>query len=345
MESVGGKFPKGQFTMDKIGVFVGEEIWTFFSDIYKYLDTYYCTEVFKNKVYNIPLFYGRLNRWSFRNRIDSLIRRSDLCFFEWASEYLAIASSKPRSSKIITRLHSFELFEWAPKINWAHVDRIIFVSNAMKQMFLDLYPQYENKTRVIYNGISVERFNSLKSKSFNFNIGMLGRISPIKRIYEVVLMLYTLINQGYKANLFIAGEPDDDYRYWVSINRLVSKLGLENAVFWDGYVIDTPSWLHKIDIYISNSYWEGQQVALIEAMASGCYCLSHKWAGAEEMLPTEYLFVTKSELIQKIADYSELSEIKKRSLQSRFRAIAWEKFDIKQTQKKIHQTILNTLAN
>jgi len=86
---------------------------------------------------------------------------------------------------------------------------------------------------------------------------------------------------------------------------------LEDSITLTSPVTDAHSWLQSIDIFISNSYWEGLQNALIEAMATGCYCISHAWGGVEEALPAENICVTDRELEEKIIQYSALPEIEK----------------------------------
>jgi hypothetical protein len=106
-----------------LGILVGEGgNWMFFEDIYADLVRRYKTRVYRAPDYQTPLLYGRLNHWAVRRRIRSLLRHSDLCFFEWASELLAIATHMPRYCPIVTRLHAFELYAWASRINWERVD-------------------------------------------------------------------------------------------------------------------------------------------------------------------------------------------------------------------------------
>ena len=100
-----------------------------------------------------------------------------------------------------------------------------------------------------------------------------------------------------------------------------------------------------MDFFISNSYWEGQQIALLEAMAVGCYCLSHFWDGAEEILPPEYLYATDTELQQKIIEYCELPNGVKWKRQDQFRSIVQEKFDIDQTKVRVREIIEKLRSN
>jgi glycosyltransferase involved in cell wall biosynthesis len=330
-----------------LGVFVGEDKSIFFYEILDHLKNQFNVKVFKRRSYNVPILYGRLNRWALNKEISSLLSQNDVCFFEWASDLLALASHMDKRSAIITRLHSFELFEWAPKINWQFVDIIILVSQTMQRRFNDLYPAQSHKTIVVHNGISLERFGPSESHNFHFVFGMLCNITPIKRIYDVILMLDKLRENGFLFKLYIGGEPTcgEDYRYFAAIHGLVEKLNLGDFVVFDGYIKDTPAWLKKIDIFISNSYWEGQQVALLEAMASGCYCLSHNWDGVEEILPNENIFITETEFIRKAIDFYEKSASEKVSCQELMRRIAVAKFDIKRTQVQIQQIIEKTKAS
>lgn len=328
--------------MTKLGILVGEDLWTFFHEIHNDLSAHYDVEVYKRKHYNVPLLHGRLNRWAYRHGLQSIMRRSDICFFEWASELLVHASQLPKQCTIVTRLHSFELYEWAPQVNWDAVDKVILVSSAMREMFVQQYPQQAHKTEVIYNGRSLEEFAPPAHRPFRFHLGMLCNITPIKRIYEVVLAVHGLRQQGHDACLYIAGKPLD-LRYDAALHRLVQKLDLQDFVVFEGFVADTPVWLHKIDIFISNSFWEGQQVALLEAMAAGCYCLSHWWAGAEEMLPVENLYITEAELQQKVLDYCKKPDSEKLARQGRLRSIAQEKFDLEKMQSNIRR-VLQELA-
>ena len=324
--------------MKKLGILVGDNgDWKFFNEIFEHLDNHYQTIVHRQKSYNTPLLHGRLNRWTYLNGIRSTLRQSDVCFFEWASELLVEASQMPKYSPIVTRLHSYELYTWAPKVDWDKVDKVILVSKAMQEKFNLTYPDHSFKTAVVYNGTPLNKFKPVH-RDFRFNLGMLCSINPRKRIYEVILMLRDLTNKGYEASLHIAGRrlhgPDLD-EYYVSIQRLVDKLGLQsNVVFYD-HVSDASDWLKEIDIFVSNSYWEGNQVALIEAMATGCYCLSHFWDGAEELLPLENVFSNEGELQQKIITYANLSDSEREKHQALIRELAREKFNITNTKEEI----------
>ena len=317
--------------MHQIGIFVGEHgKWAFLHDIYADISARYKTVIFKETAYKTPLFSGRINRWATERLMRTILRESNVSFFDWASELLVPASHLPKTGAIITRLHSYELYVWAPKVNWDHVDKVILVSQHMHRKFIELYPNHAHKAEVVDNGVVLDKFTPPAQRDFKLRLGMLCNIHPVKRIYETILSIYGLKQQGYQPHLTIAGGRwADGYfdDYLVSIQRLIEKLGLQNDVALVGFVKDTAAWLQTIDLFISNSYWEGQQVALVEAMAAGCYCLAHNCDGAEEVVPAEQLFLTDAELQQKVIEYANLPVAIKQQRHDQMRAIACSKFD------------------
>jgi glycosyltransferase involved in cell wall biosynthesis len=171
---------------------------------------------------------------------------------------------------------------------------------------------------------------------------MLCELTPIKRVYDMILTVYELKKQGHHFVLHVGGAPKDgsnNARYFVSIKRAVEKLGLQDQVVFHGWVDDPASWLQQIEIFVSNSYWEGQQNALLEAMATGCYCLSHFWDGAEEILPQEYLFASDTELQHRIINYCNLPDEERHRHQNRLSSIARQKFDVEQMKLEIRDII------
>jgi glycosyltransferase involved in cell wall biosynthesis len=325
--------------MLKLGLFVGENNWRFLSEIYTELSSKYSVEVFNTRIYKSPILYERLNGWALRRTIKSLMERSDVCFFEWASELLTIASHLPKQCKIVTRLHRFEMYRWVDRINWDSVDKIILVSEAKREEFIAKFPEQEAKIAVIPSSVSLEKF-SFSNKKFEGDIGILCDLTPRKRVYDLILAFYELLQKQNKFHLHIGGGMVQTYEdYFEALHYLVNVLQLSDKVTFYGNVIEPVDWYKKIDIFISNSYSEGLQAAPIEAIASGCYCLSHRWNGSIELLPEKYLYFTSSELHDLILNYYHMSETQKQEQRILLRAIAIEKFDIKTMIREINRVV------
>lgn len=288
----------------------------------------YPTNVFAFESVRLPLANDHVNNWRKKRELSQFLAAHDVVFNEWAGQFAILASQIAPANKLIVRLHSFELHQYADFIHWDNVARVILVSRAMQRRFNERFPQQAHKTVAIDHGKSLDRFQPVK-RPFRGTIGMLGHLTPIKRVYDIVLTMAELNQQGHRLQLHLAGEPrkgGPDGRYNDSLKSAIKKLGLQDQVIFHGFVSEPERWLQTIDIYISNSYWEGQQNALIEAMASGCYCLSHFWDGAEELLPQAQIYGLNSNLQQQIIAYCQLSPPEQEAKQQEMRQIAVEKF-------------------
>jgi glycosyltransferase involved in cell wall biosynthesis len=274
------------------------------------------------------------------------MRHHDVVFFEWAGWLLIKATHMPKVCPIVTRLHSIEVATAAHLIDWSQVDETIVVSQHMKRRLLDLSSTLPPSLHVINYGVDLTRFQP-SPHTFRYRTGMVCHVIPLKRVYEAVLCLFDLRRQGFPFTLHVAGKLGDEQspRYPLALLSLVEKLDLTDEVIFYGHVSDIARWYQGIDIFLSNSYWEGQQNALLEAMASGCYCLSHCWGGAEEVLPQGNTFITDADLRAKLMAYVERPEAEKQQAQTQMRAIAEEKFDERRMVREIIEIIEETVAS
>lgn len=321
-----------------IGV-ANEETWSFFQEIYAELTRHHQVSLFKRRQVRLPFFEGRVNRRLFQRDLRAFLHTNQVVFFEWASDLLAAASGMPKSCGIVARLHRYELYQWADLVNWEAVDRLILVSRAKQREFIQRFPQYAEKTVVIPEAISIDRFQP-HTRSFNGDLGILCHLTPRKRVYELILAFYELIQQQDRFHLHIGGgEHELHGDYYVALRSLVERLNLQNKVTFYGPVRDAAEWHQRIDIFISNSYSEGLQVSPMEAIASGCYCLAHAWDGADELLPVDDIYLTNAELIHKVLAYANSSPQNRRSKQAAQLEIVRKRFDMETIKAQVRQLV------
>ena len=330
--------------MMRLGI-VNKETWGFFNEIYSDLQKHYDTTAFHRWTLGLPMASKRVPITTLRYALDRFMRQNDAVFFEWASDLLATASHLPKRCKIITRLHRYELYAWADKVNWDHVDGIILVSKAKQREFSERFPDHAAKTYVVSPSTSLDRFTP-HSKPFTGDIGILCHLTARKRVYELILDFYELQQNQSSLKLHIAGGASPwELAYHEALHSIVKRLRLQDKVIFYGATSKPERWYQKIDIFVSNSYSEGLQVAPMEAMASGCYCLSHWWEGADELLPEENLFFTGNELNEKILSYCQLSSAAKERQRAMMRSIARDRFDINKTIREIRSIVHRTASN
>jgi len=322
----------------RLGVVI-EESRAFFEEVYADLAAHHQTVLFQPRPSGLPVFRQRHSRWLLEKDLRRLLHTNDVVFFEWAGERLAQASRLPRRAAIVTRLHRYELYRWADAIRWDAVDRVILVSEAKRREFSRRFPAQAAKAVVIPEAISLPKYRAVE-KPFRGQLGILCHLTPRKRVYELILALRHLLARRSTFHLHIGGGPHATFPdYPQALESLVARLGLEPHVTFHGPVADPSAWFAQIDLFISNSYSEGLQVAPMEAIASGCFCLSHAWEGADELLPPEDLFFTEDELVAKIFGYSDSAEDHRRELRARQLEIVTSKFDVDRTKVRIREQI------
>lgn len=322
----------------RLGIAI-EETWDFFHDVYADLRAHHATTLYERPILRLPLVGSRLDPYWFRRDMQSFLKRHDAVFFEWASGLLAAASNLPKAGGIVARLHRYELYQWADKINWDSVDRLIVVSQAKAQEFTAAFPAQAHKVVMIPEAVSIQRFRPT-GKRFGGDIGILCHMRPRKRVYELVLAFYELTRQRPDFHLHIGGGRAAGFgEYDDAVRQLVDRLGLRDKVTFYGHVTEPEHWYPRIDVFISNGYSEGLQVSLLEAMASGCYSLSHHWDGAGELMPVENLYYTNSELVQQLLGYADKTEAERAQDRARMRSIVADGFDVDVTKVAIRRVI------
>jgi glycosyltransferase involved in cell wall biosynthesis len=327
----------------KLGV-VNEETWDFFNEVYANFTTCYDTRLFARRSLSSGPFHTRINRVLLRSDMQRFMAGNDVMFFEWASELLALASHLPKRCALVTRLHRYELYQWADRINWGALDRIILVSEAKRREFLARFPDQAAKTAVIPVGVDMTKFE-FQPRTYGGNIGILCHLSPRKRVYETILAFSEIAALDPQLHLHIAGGAGAAFRdYEEALYYLVEQLQLQQRVTFYGNIKDTWNWYRKIDVFLSNSFSEGLQVAPMEAMAMGCYVLSHRWHGADELVPEQNLYMTDRELAAKLLAYAALADSAKHELARGMREHACMHFDVRDKIPQINQVIDEAVA-
>jgi len=322
----------------RIGV-VNEETWGFFNEIFAELSVHHQVSIFHSGLRKLPIFESRINNILTRRDWLNFVSGQDLIFCEWASESLVYLTHLPKTTKIVTRLHRYELYNWVEKVNWAAVDKIIFVSEAKRKEFAQLYPATVDRQIVIPVGIDFDKFLQ-KPREFQGNIGILCHLTPRKRIYELILAFSVLARQTQDYHLHIAGGKHPRFGdYYQALYQLVRRLGISSRVTFYGNVDNPKEWYSGIEIFVSNSYSEGLQVAPMEAVAGGCYCLAHHWDGADELLPINNLFLTEHELIERVDQFSKMSGTEQVKRITDLQSNIQEQFNIHKLKKQIRQLI------
>ena len=157
---------------------------------------------------------------------------------------------------------------------WRRANRIIAISEAVRNWLVQGCGLVPDRVRVIYYGIELERwispFQDLRSEwglNGKFLVGTVGRLEPVKGHDILIRAIPSVVQQFPQITLLIAGHDSCGYRR--VLEKLVTQLGMEKYVRFLGFQNDIPSFLHAIDVFAFASRSEGFGQVVIEAMATG----------------------------------------------------------------------------
>lgn len=161
-----------------------------------------------------------------------------------------------------------EIFKLISKVVYEECDSLtaLFEKNQLFQ--LELGADF-SKMRVISNGVNVDRFSTVKREDHEtFNIGVVGRVVPIKDIITAIKSFDIVRKEVPNAVLYIIGPNDEDEEYYERCKALTELLHIDDRVVFTGKV-DVREYYGKLDVLLISSISEGQPLVQLEAMASG----------------------------------------------------------------------------
>jgi glycosyltransferase involved in cell wall biosynthesis len=157
-----------------------------------------------------------------------------------------------------------ELWEkWILSLKW---DKIISVSKfTANKLIQNNIPR--NKISVIYNGINLKDYISEEKKYRNPTIISISRLTPKKRVDDLIKAVYLVKKQIPNIKLIIIGKGNE----LNNLQKLVSKYRLKENIHFTGYVEnyeEVIKMLKKSHILCLPSVLEGFGIVLAEAMAA-----------------------------------------------------------------------------
>ncbi len=171
--------------------------------------------------------------------------------------------------------------------------RIVAVSDAVRQHFIDLWDCPPSKIVTIRNGVDCERFaataehriaaresHGLPTGALVF--GVVARLSEEKGVDLAVRAFaeFRAAEPRIDAYLLVAGSGPDE----AMLRGLGEQLGLGDRVRWLGYQEDTPGVFAALDAVLASSRVEGLPLALLEGMAAGAVPIVFRVGGMPEVV-------------------------------------------------------------
>ena len=162
-------------------------------------------------------------------------------------------------------------------------DKIVAVSEGVAGVLVQqgLYAPIQT----IANGIDPQRFGGSDINLVGTrpeDIVMVGRFAKSKDQASVVRALHLLHTRGMQAKLTLVGGGSRRYRQ--RVKQLVALYGLENWVTFIEYSTQVDRILAEHKIFVMASFFEGLNLSVLEAMASGCVVIGSDVVGVAELI-------------------------------------------------------------
>lgn len=169
-----------------------------------------------------------------------------------------------------------------------NVDNIVAISEQTYHSIVDIYPEYKEKTSIIYNGFLFETIKKMSEAKINTNVKKIdllfcGRLDDGKNPLKMIEILKILKR---KSNNIVLGFLGDGYLL-KKIKEKVKEYNLDENVIYFGYQQNPYPFIKSTKIMCMTSNAEGFPTVIIEGMTLGKPFISTPVAGIKEMSNNE----------------------------------------------------------
>ena len=180
-------------------------------------------------------------------------------------------------------------FVWLEKLSAKFTDRIIVVSHYDREKGLKNRIGKESKYCLIRCGIDYKEFSNKNKQNLrkelgisasDLVVGMIACLKPQKSPQDFIKLADLVRKVIPEAKFLLVG--DGILRN--KVQRLITKLNLQNTVILTGWRRDIPQILSTLDVFTINSLWEGLPVTVLEAMAACRPVVVTQTGGVQEVI-------------------------------------------------------------
>ena len=227
----------------------------------------------------------------------------------------------------MARLISY--FPAKKRINWIHsdyrrfaqgrdetkyydkIDAVVCVSNFVKGVFSEVYPQYADKVYAIHNVINVEDIRKKAQEPIDdsrfttdaYTIVSCGRLDPVKQFSLIPGLAAQLKDKGAKPfKWYIIGGGNDTEQQ--AIETEIAKHNVQDTVSVLGMKKNVYPYIAKSDLYVCTSSSESYPMVVNEAKALLIPVISNIFPSAAESIRNgvDGVICTMEEMVDSIMD-------------------------------------------
>ncbi len=206
------------------------------------------------------------------------------------TQVLAYLLARLSGRPFISTCHGFFKPRLARRIFGCWGDKVIAISEQVKEHLTDDFRVPESDIRVINNGIDIMRFSSAGPATKQERtalglkdgpvIGIIARLSDVKGHIYLIQAMALVLRDIPSAQLLIIGEG----KMKEELVNSVRDLKIEKSVIFIPTLSDTPRALAAMDIFVMPSLAEGFGLGAAEAMAAGVCVVASDIGGLRSLI-------------------------------------------------------------
>jgi glycosyltransferase involved in cell wall biosynthesis len=268
---------------------------------------------------SLPELEVRVDQWEGLGRFDpgrssALARWADVVICEWCGPNAVWYSRhKRRGSRLLVRLHRFELASGYPQlVRIKAVDQVVCVNRHYARLCRETVGWPAGKVATVPNWLDAGQLDRPKLPGARHHLGLVGIVPSRKRLDLALDVLEELRREDDRYLLFVkSGMPWEHWWVWrkaaerdhytSALRRIQRSALLRDAVVFDEPGPDVAGWLRRVGFVLSTSDDESFHVAPAEGMASRAVPVVRHWPGAETVYDQQWIHRTPAEMAGAIA--------------------------------------------
>ncbi len=170
---------------------------------------------------------------------------------------------------------------------YLYFNRIFPVSDEVKDAFLKVYPECEDRVEVFHNILNREKIllkadekGGFEDSFEGFRLLTLGRLTKQKALEVSIEAMRLLKDAGASVRWYVLGEGDQRS----DLEKHIRALGLEKDFLLPGTVENPYPYLRQADLYVHASRFEGKSISIQEAQVLGKAILVSDCSGNREQV-------------------------------------------------------------
>lgn len=222
--------------------------------------------------------------------------------------WIAYFACRRANAVFITTCHGYyRKHPFSYVMAWAK--RVIVLSNVIGRHMIDDFATPHERIRLVPRSVDLEKFQyilpSKKKKKDEFNVGIVGRLTPIKGHLHFIKAMARVLKQVPRLKVWVVGDaPASRQAYKEQIQVLTRRLGLWHCTEFLGRQRDIPAVMASLDVLVlATTTHEAFGRVIIEAQAAGVPVVAAKVGGVIDIIEDQ-----KSGLLVPPADSPSIAE-------------------------------------